>query len=112
MTIQTIADTYNIPYIILYEECPAYIMFTADNTIRLIEKIQSECYPICFIGVDEETKGKYDFNCSWECLRDNNETMPNYTKRSCSEAVEFVEKVTEVGSKLLFEIDIFDFSLG
>lgn len=112
MNTKTIADLHNINYIILYTDCPDYILFTAADAIRLIEKIRSECFPVCHIEVTKERKGKYDFDCSWECHRLCNESMTGYMQRSCNEAIEFVNKLSNIGSRCLFELDIYDFEHG
>ena len=109
MNTKNFADLYNINYIILYTDCPDYILFTAADAIRLIEKIRSECFPVCHIEVTKECRGKYGFDCSWECHRCHNESMPQYMQRSCKEAVEFVNKLSSVNEKFLFELDVYDF---
>lgn len=42
MDAKRIADIYNISYLVLYEDCPNYILFTEANALKLIEKIP--CY--------------------------------------------------------------------
>ena len=38
MDAKKIADIYNINYLVLYEDCPDYILFTEANALCLIKR--------------------------------------------------------------------------
>ena len=110
MDAKKIAYIYNINYLVLYEDCPDYILFTEANAIKLIEKIREECFPVRSMEVSIGDKnGKFEFGGFWECILEPKETMRMYVKRSCDEAIGFVKKMSGVVYNPLFEIYVFDF---
>ena len=101
MDAKKIADIYNISYLVLYEDCPDYILFTEANAIKLIEKIREECFPVRCMEVGIEG--------FWECILEPKETMRMYVKRSCDNALGFIKKMSDAVNNPLFEIYVFDF---
>ena len=110
MDAKKIADIYNISYLVLYEDCPDYILFTEANAIKLIEKIREECFPVRCMEVGIEDKnGTFEFEGFWECILEPKETMRVYVKRSCDNALGFIKKMSDAVNNPLFEIYVFDF---
>lgn len=110
MDAKKIADIYNISYLVLYENCPDYILFTETSAIKLIEKIREECFPVRCMEVGIENKnGAFVFEGFWECILEPKETMRMYVKRSCDNALEFIRKMSDAVNRPLFDIDVFDF---
>lgn len=110
MEAKEIADNFGISYIVLYEDSPNYIVFTNANAIKLIEKLREECLPVRFMEVSKEDgKGGFKFSCCWDCPLESKETMRMYVKRSCDEAVKYINKISIVNDKCLYEIFVFDF---
>ena len=109
MTLENIANIYGIEYIILYEDCPGYILFTGSNALLMIERIKEECYPIRNIEVSKKKSNGYEFDCCCSFSRNNNESMPEFTNRSCVEAEKFIRKILKHEDNYLFELAIEDF---
>jgi hypothetical protein len=104
MNIEEIANTYNIQYIVMDEDCSPWICFTYPNALLIIEKIRYECYPIRAIEVYINTGKGYGFDCCFTCDRNNGESMPQFTQRSCDKAIEYINKLNGNKEEYLYDI--------
>ena len=85
--------------------------FYQQDAIRLIKEVEAEVIPI--IGVDVYllrnnkptlTEGRD----SWYCDRLKNEDLSHFTHRSCTSAIEYIQRYISKEGIPLFDIIIFD----
>lgn len=108
MDIIQIADTHNVKYEIPVEENPGFVVFTYENALSIIDKIRYECFPVAAIEV--YIKRDFNFTCAFTCARRNGETMPQFTRRSCDEAIEYINNLNGDKNDYLYDIYVGDFN--
>ena len=104
MNIIEIAKTHNVKYEIPVENNPGFVVFTYANALLMIEKIRYECFPI--IAIEVYIKHGFSCNCVFTCKRKKDETMPMFTRRSCDEAIAYINNLSGDKNDYLFDIYI------
>ena len=104
MDVIEIAKTHNVEYVNPVEGEDRFAVFTYANALLMIEKIRYECFPIIAIEVYEK-KG-FRCNCVFTCKRKKDESMPQFTRRSCDEAIAYINNLSGDKDDYLFDISI------
>lgn len=104
MNIIEIAKTHNVKYEMPVENNPGFVVFTYANALLMIEKIRYECFPI--IAIEVYIKHVFSCNCVFTCKRKKDETMPMFTRRSCDEAIAYINNLSGDKNDYLFDIYI------
>ena len=107
MDVIQIANIHNVKYEIPVEESPGFVVFTYENALLMIDKIRYECFPVAAIEV--YIKRDFNFTCAFTCARRNGETMPQFTRRSCDEAIEYINNLNGGKNDYLYDIYVGDF---
>ena len=107
MDVIQIANIHNVKYEIPVEESPGFVVFTYENALLMIDKIRYECFPVAAIEV--YIKRDFNFTCAFTCARRNGETMPQFTRRSCDEAIEYINNLNGDKNDYLYDIYVGDF---
>ena len=102
MDVIQIANIHNVKYEIPVEESPGFVVFTYENALLMIDKIRYECFPVAAIEV--YIKRDFNFTCAFTCARRNGETMPQFTRRSCDEAIEYINNLNGDKNDYLYDI--------